>query len=159
RNRRRGDRAAAGSGSRLDRRMRRAMSRWEGSSMGRVMLESAPGRRSVRSVLAAGLVPATLLLFGLRASGTHPLAAIPSAEQGPRQEERPLTRQGHGAAVVNGRIYVIGGAGEDNKPFGSVQVYDPATGTWAARASMPTARGLFGTSAVGGTIYAIGGTT
>ena len=127
--------------------------------MGRVTLESALGRHSVRTVLAAGLIPATLLLFGLGASRTPPLAAIEPAEQGPRQEERPLTRSYHGAAVVNGRIYVIGGAGEDNKPFGSVQVYDPATGTWAARANMPTARGLFGTSAVGGTIYAIGGTT
>jgi N-acetylneuraminic acid mutarotase len=110
-------------------------------------------------VLAAGLIAATLLLFGRGASGTPPPAAIESAEQGPRQEERPLTRSYHGAAVVNGRIYLIGGAGEDNKPFGSVQVYDPATGTWAARANMPTARGLFGTSVVGGTIYAIGGTT
>ena len=127
--------------------------------MGRVTLESALGRRSVRTVLAAGLIPATLLLFGLGASGTPPLAAVEFAEQGPRLEERPLTRSYHGAAVVNGRIYVIGGAGEDNKPFGSVEVYDPATGTWAARANMPTARGLFGTSAVGGTIYAIGGTT
>ena len=104
------------------------------------------------------LVPAVITLFGLGASGTPPLAAIESAEQGPQQEERPLTRSYHGAAVVNGKIYVIGGAGEDNKPCGT-QVYDPATGTWAARANMPTARGLFGTSAVGGTIYAIGGTT
>ena len=127
--------------------------------MGRVMLESALGRRSVRTVLAAGHVPATLLLFGLGASGTPPLAALEPAEQGPQQEERPLTRSYHGAAVVNGKIYVMGGAGEDNKPFASVQVYDPATGTWAARANMPTARGLFGTSAVGGTIYAVGGTT
>lgn len=110
--------------------------------MGRVMLECAPGRRSVRTVFAAGLIPATLLLFGLGDSGTPPPAAIESAKQGPRQEERPLTRSGHGAAVVNGRIYVIGGAGEDHKPFGSVQVYDPATGTWAARANMPTSRGL-----------------
>jgi len=89
---------------------------------------------------------ATLLLFGLGASG-------------PQQEERPLTRSYHGAAVVNGKIYLIGGAGEDNKPFASVQVYDPATGKWAARANMPTLRGLFGTGAVGGTIYAVGGTT
>jgi N-acetylneuraminic acid mutarotase len=127
--------------------------------MGRAVLESALGRRSIRSVLDAGRIPATLLLVGLGASGMAPSPAIESGEQGPRQEERPLARSYHGAAVVNGRIYVIGGAGEDNKPFGSVQVYDPATGTWAARASMPTARGLFGTSAVGGTIYAIGGTT
>ena len=109
--------------------------------MGRVTLESALGRRSVRTVLAAGLIPATLLLFGLGASRTPPLAAIEPAEQGPRQEERPLTRSYHGAAVVNGKIYVIGGAREDNKPPGSVEVYDPATGTWAARANMPTAAG------------------
>jgi N-acetylneuraminic acid mutarotase len=127
--------------------------------MGRVTLESALGRRSTRTVLAAGLIPATLLPVGLGASGTPPLAAIESTEQGQRQEERPLTRSYHGAAVVNGKIYVMGGAGEDNKPFVSVQVYDPATGAWAARANMPTQRGLFGTSAVGGTIYAIGGTT
>ena len=96
--------------------------------MGRVTLESALGRRSVLTVLAAGLIPATLLLSGLGASGTPALAAIDPAEQGPRQEERPLTRSYHGAAVVNGKLYVIGGAGEDNTPFGSVQVYDPATG-------------------------------
>jgi N-acetylneuraminic acid mutarotase len=101
-------------------------------------------RRLVRSVLAAGLVPATLLLFGLRAGG---------------QEERPLTRAYHAAAVVNGKIYVMGGAGADNKPVLNVQVYDPATGMWAARADMPTPRGLFGASAVGTTIYAVGGTT
>ena len=90
------------------------------------------------------LVPATLLLFGLGASGTPPLAAIEPAERGPKPEERPLPRSYHGAAVVNGKIYVMGGAGEDNKPVASVEVYDPATGTWAARASMP---------------YAVGGTT
>jgi N-acetylneuraminic acid mutarotase len=128
--------------------------------MGRVMLESPAGRLSVRTVLAAtALVPATLLLFGLGASGMAPPAAIESGEQGPRQDERPVTRSYHGAAVVDGRIYLIGGAGEDNKPFGSVQVYDPATGAWAARANMPTARALFGTAAVGTTIYAVGGTT
>jgi N-acetylneuraminic acid mutarotase len=107
------------------------------------MREPALGRRCVRAVLAAGLVLETLLLSGLGASG----------------EERPLTRAFHGAAVVNGKIYLIGGAGEDNKPFASVQVYDPATSTWAARAFVPTARALFGTSAVGGTIYVVGGTT
>ena len=76
---------------------------------------------------------------------------VPSRKSG-------LPRSYHSAAVVNGKIYLMGGAGADNKPFASVQVYDPATGTWAARANMPTARALFGASAVGGTIYAVGGT-
>jgi len=70
-----------------------------------------------------------------------------------------MPRWCHTAAVVNGKIYVIGGAGEDNRPVASVEVYDPATGTWAARAKMPTPRALFGASTVRGTIYAVGGTT
>src|SRR5262249_61864566 len=81
--------------------------RWEGASMGRVMLESALGRRSGRTALAAGLIPATLLLFGLGDSGTPSPAAIESAKRGRRQEERPLSRIGHGAVVVDGRIYVL----------------------------------------------------
>ncbi len=118
------------------------------------MRESALGRRSVRTVLAARQCPATLLLFALGMSGTPVrLSAVEPAEQGPQQ------RSYHAAAVVNGRIYVMGGAGADNKPVASVQVYDTATGTWSACADMPTARALFGASAVGGTIYAIGGTT
>jgi N-acetylneuraminic acid mutarotase len=118
------------------------------------MPESARGRRSFRTVLGTGRVPATLLLFALGTSGTAVrLSAVEPAEQGPQQ------RSYHSAAVVNGKIYVIGGGGADNKPVASVHVYDPATGTWAARANMPTARALFGASAVGGTIYAVGGTT
>ncbi len=98
--------------------------------------------------------PVMLLLFAMGTSGTPVrLSAVEPAEPGPQQ------RSYHSAAVVNGKIYVIGGAGADNKPVASVHVYDPATGTWAARADMPTARALFGASAVGGTIYAIGGTT
>jgi N-acetylneuraminic acid mutarotase len=128
--------------------------------MGRGLRESTPGRRSIRTVLAAGTVPLTplLLLFFLGASGTTSVAATPSAERGQPQEERPLVRSYHAAAVVNGKIYVLGGGGADNKVVASVQVYDPATGTWAARADMPSPRALFGASAVGGTIYVVGGT-
>jgi hypothetical protein len=90
-------------------------------------------------VLAAGCVPATLLLFGLGASGTPPLAAIESTEQGPQQEERPLTRSYHGAAVVNGKIY------------------DPASGRWTRGADLATARGWFSTSVVNGKVYLAGG--
>lgn len=124
------------------------------------MRESALGRRSVGTVLAAGRVPATLLLFALGTSGTPVrLSAVEPAERGPQQEERPLPRAYHAAAVVDGKIYVMGGAGADNKPVGSVQVYDPATRTWAARANMPTPRALFGAGTVRGTIYTVGGTT
>ena len=41
-------------------------------------------------IFAVFALAATLLLSGLGASRTPPLAAIESAEQGPRQEERPV---------------------------------------------------------------------
>jgi hypothetical protein len=47
----------------------------------------------------------------------RPLWQRPNLPNRVRDRKSPLTRSYHGAAVVNGRIYVIGGAGEDNKPF------------------------------------------
>jgi N-acetylneuraminic acid mutarotase len=87
------------------------------------------------------------------------LGAMESVEQDRHEGAPPTPRWLHSAAVVDDKIYVIGGVGTDNKPFASVEVYEPATGRWAKCASMPTARAVFGASAVGGTIYAIGGTT
>ncbi|MBC2581761.1 S8 family serine peptidase [Clostridium sp. DJ247] len=72
------------------------------------------------------------------------------------------------AAVVNGKIYVIGGLNrrgvmgfymeygiEDS--LNTVQVYDPSTNTWSIKTSMPAARYSFGIGAVNGKIYAMGG--
>ncbi len=66
------------------------------------------------------------------------------------------------AAASNGKIYVIGGFyGPTYVPgtyLATVEEYDPATNTWATRASMPTARdGLGVVVASNGKIYAIGG--
>jgi N-acetylneuraminic acid mutarotase len=84
----------------------------------------------------------------------------------------PTRRGAGGAAVINGKIYVIGGASTlpgasdpairfDGQPRDSVlgtnEEYDPATNTWKGRAPMPTARNHFLTAVVGDKIYAIGG--
>jgi N-acetylneuraminic acid mutarotase len=84
----------------------------------------------------------------------------------------PTRRGAGGAAMVNGKIYVIGGASTlpgasdpairfDGQPRDSVlgtnEEYDPATNTWKSRAPMPTARNHFLTATVGDRIYAIGG--
>jgi N-acetylneuraminic acid mutarotase len=127
---------------------------------GGVMCESAPPRRSARTILAARRIPAMLVALGLIASGTLvPLGAVEPAAQGRQKEPQPTPRWFHSAAVVDDKIYVIGGVGADNQPTTSVEVYDPTTGRWAECASMPTARAGFGASAVGGKIYAVGGTT
>jgi N-acetylneuraminic acid mutarotase len=85
----------------------------------------------------------------------------------------PSKRGGGAAAVVNGMIYVIGGAGvhpgSKNVPLlmgpngtphrsvGTVEEYDVASDTWRERSSMPTARNHFVVASVDGKIYAIGG--
>jgi hypothetical protein len=67
----------------------------------------------------------------------------------------------HGmAASVNGKIYLIGGQTSDVSEIGHVNtVYelDPATGTWVAKAPMPTARSSGVAVVHDGKIYVAGG--
>jgi N-acetylneuraminic acid mutarotase len=69
----------------------------------------------------------------------------------------PSTRTSFGVAVVDGKIYAIGG-----HPFGGVttdanEEYDPATDTWVSRKKMPGIRAWFGTAVYDNEIYVIGG--
>ncbi len=71
----------------------------------------------------------------------------------------PTARTGLGVAVVNNKIYAIGGmivsiAGVT--PVNNVEVYDPITGIWTTLASMPTARDA-AIEVINNRIYAIGG--
>ncbi|MFC1522829.1 fibronectin type III domain-containing protein, partial [Elusimicrobiota bacterium] len=72
----------------------------------------------------------------------------------------PTGRYWPAAAVVAGKIYVFGGT-SDYTTAASVSAaneeYDPVTGDWATRASMPTARYGAGAASVGGKIYVAGG--
>jgi N-acetylneuraminic acid mutarotase len=85
----------------------------------------------------------------------------------------PGKRGAAAAAVVNGKVYVIGGAGvhpgapdrplqmgPDGTPqrsLGTVEEYDIASNRWRERSPMPTARNHFVVAALNGKIYAIGG--
>ena len=62
-----------------------------------------------------------------------------------------------GAAVVNNKIYAIGGYGNGEGPGVANEEYNPATDTWTTRASMPTSRYFIGAAAVNNLIYVIGG--
>ena len=71
----------------------------------------------------------------------------------------PTARSAAGGGVVNGILYVVGGAIGTNAsvPVGTVEAYDPATNTWTTKAPMPTPRYMVGVAVVGNTLYAIGG--
>lgn len=74
----------------------------------------------------------------------------------------PTARSGFAAAQLNGLIYVCGGSVQNTGSIpgpetNMVEIFDPATATWSAGPSMPTAR-IGATAAVlGGKLYVIGG--
>jgi N-acetylneuraminic acid mutarotase len=72
----------------------------------------------------------------------------------------PTARAQLGVAVVNGKIYAIGGG--NNTAAGPTvlsvnEEYDPATNTWTTKEPMPTARHSFGIAVYENKIYCIGG--
>jgi len=69
----------------------------------------------------------------------------------------PNARMGHAAAVVGGKIYVMGGAYQAQTSTATVDEYDPATGTWQTGPRLSKAKYFMGASLVGGKIYIVGG--
>jgi len=76
-----------------------------------------------------------------------------------KKTDMPAARGVLSSSVVNGQIYVIGGAIKIASAFSKVEIYDPIMDRWKAGTDMPTARRYLSTSAVNGKIYAIGGST
>ena len=81
-----------------------------------------------------------------------------------KKRDMPTLRNGFMTAVVDGKIYVIGGSVHDKKldrdvATGLVEVYDPLTNRWEKRADMPTERGSTNAVVVDGKIYVLGGYT
>jgi N-acetylneuraminic acid mutarotase len=72
-------------------------------------------------------------------------------------EPMPTARSGLGVAVVDGKIYAIGGQKGD-EVLNVTEEYDPVTNQWTSKTSMPTARSDFGIAVYQNKIYVIGGT-
>ena len=73
----------------------------------------------------------------------------------------PAARHHHTAAVVDGKMYVLGGEFIDDEGYqvatDRVDVYDPAADSWQQMAAMPTARERNAAAVVSGKIYVSGG--
>ena len=65
-------------------------------------------------------------------------------------------RGGHAAAVLDGKIHVIGG-GNSRTTLANHSEYDPATDRWTERAPLSRSKGSPAAVAVGGRLYSIGG--
>jgi len=68
----------------------------------------------------------------------------------------PTERVTVGAAVVKGKIYVMGGNGDYHD---TNEMYDPTTDTWATKTPMLTSRKSFGIAVYQDRIYVMGGVT
>lgn len=77
----------------------------------------------------------------------------------------PTARNSAAAAVIDGRLFVVGGRQALKQPDGSLrqvnraelEVYDPATDRWTTRAAMPKPQGGLAAAAHGGRLYVFGG--
>ena len=93
------------------------------------------------------------------------LVAVESGNANPwRQEtEVPTSRNGVATAVLNGKIYIIGGVSYTNKggpgwsALPAVEIYNTRTDTWRKGADIPTPRIATQAAVFGGEIYVFGG--
>lgn len=102
-------------------------------------------------------------IFALGGTGAN-AAPVLQVERFDGTRWRPETRLPGGglnapaAAVVRGRIYVIGGFGHNsNVPVATTRVYDIATKRWTLAARLPAARGGHAAVVLNGRIHVLGG--
>jgi N-acetylneuraminic acid mutarotase len=79
--------------------------------------------------------------------------------------DAPTARNSAASAVIGGKIFVVGGRQALKQPDGSLrqvnvanlEVFDPQTNRWEARAPMPQAQGGLTATTVNGKLYVFGG--
>lgn len=77
----------------------------------------------------------------------------------------PTARNSHAAAVIDGKIYVVGGRQYTEQPNGeyasvnvaSLEVYDPEAERWETRSPLPQAAGGLSAAVLDGKLYVFGG--
>ena len=72
-------------------------------------------------------------------------------------EDLPTPRSGGASAVLDGKLYVLGGQLPGNTVYKTVSRVDPATGHWEALADMPIELTGHRAVTVNGAIYVMGG--
>jgi hypothetical protein len=68
----------------------------------------------------------------------------------------PMPQANYGAAVLNGKLYLVGGITSGNTQWLTVQVYDAASNSWSTAAPYPSDPLTVSVVAIGGKLYAVG---
>ncbi len=96
-------------------------------------------------------------LYGWASYWSTVFAYDPETDTWARKADMPTGRARLATAVVDDKIYVIGGAPHRDADIATVEMYDPRADAWTRKADLPRGRNWFSASAVDGKIYAIGG--
>ncbi len=114
-------------------------------------------------------LPFALIFLTVSCTVTYTSVSASSADTWVSKTPMTVARAYLGVAVVDGKIYAIGGdegsetgncmtgTGMTNNVVNVTEAYDPVLDSWVSKASMPTSRALFGTAVYQGKIYCIGG--
>ncbi len=99
------------------------------------------------------------IIVFLAASCLMAVEAVSASSPGSWASKAPMqeARGGLGAAVVNGKIYALGGYSGSGSYLNTNEEYNPETDTWALRAPMPTPMAFFGVAVCQNKIYCISG--
>lgn len=112
-----------------------------------------------RSEFAAAVIGDWIYVAGGFGGSSHLDCFHPATNTWAIGPDLPAGVHHPGVASLDGVLYVAGGYTDEHLETDALWAYDPQSGAWDARASMPTARGALGLSAFGGKLYAIGGAT
>jgi hypothetical protein len=116
-------------------------------------------RKSVALMLVAVFIVASCLIVAKSDVASADVAEDSWVSKAPMK----VARGALGVAVVNGKIYAIGGSSQDARLSATREFlnmneeYDPETDTWTFKQAMPTPRAAFAVAVYQNKIYCIGG--
>ncbi|MFC1582421.1 Kelch repeat-containing protein, partial [Planctomycetota bacterium] len=102
------------------------------------------------------LTPSETSTLGAGAQTTFHVGNLASNEWN-HLVDLPFGRSHSGAAVVDGKLYIIGGKTDTMVRTNRVDMYDPSLNTWTTKASIPVQLSEMGCAVYNGKIYVFGG--